>query len=370
MFWLLLFVVAAVVPINAQVITAYNIDNTILVDGSHFPCSDVGINNALAALPSSLGTVIVPGCQGILPLSSTVTIGPGQTLILNHGTEVQPQSSGLEMFSVKAGGTLKGLWADVSNQPSYESAIISLTDNYRDGTQTTIKDILCTGGPTSLWSACLNISASSSAQSVAFVNIENVHISGFYVGVSLTTSGSGFINGNFFSDIHVSKAQFGYVFNAGGGAIAGNLLSNISYQCCASGVTSYGIYLEGSAPVSQNVFSGFASWDTVAPNVPIASITSSVGQNIFTGRFDGGIYDKNAANQYFISTLGPGGAGNINAMQLGSTIVSNLPSASSSPGMMVFVSDSTAVSTEGQSCKGGSSNKALAFSNGSVWKCF
>lgn len=34
------------------------------------------------------------------------------------------------------------------------------------------------------------------------------------------------------------------------------------------------------------------------------------------------------------------------------------------------VSDSTAVSAEGQTCVGGSSNAALAFSNGTVWKCF
>jgi hypothetical protein len=50
--------------------------------------------------------------------------------------------------------------------------------------------------------------------------------------------------------------------------------------------------------------------------------------------------------------------------------VSHLPPASSSAGILVVVTDSTAVSTEGQTCVGGSSTTALALSNGSVWKCF
>jgi len=50
--------------------------------------------------------------------------------------------------------------------------------------------------------------------------------------------------------------------------------------------------------------------------------------------------------------------------------VAKLPSASANPGAMIRVTDSTAISTEGQTCVGGSSNMALAFSNGHVWKCF
>jgi hypothetical protein len=51
-------------------------------------------------------------------------------------------------------------------------------------------------------------------------------------------------------------------------------------------------------------------------------------------------------------------------------LVSALPSASTNPGMIRVVTDSTTVSAEGQTCVGSSTNKALAFSNGSVWKCF
>jgi hypothetical protein len=50
--------------------------------------------------------------------------------------------------------------------------------------------------------------------------------------------------------------------------------------------------------------------------------------------------------------------------------VASLPSAASNPGMMVYVTDSTGIAAEGQPCAGSSTNKALAFSNGTSWKCF
>ena len=66
------------------------------------------------------------------------------------------------------------------------------------------------------------------------------------------------------------------------------------------------------------------------------------------------------------------GAGGIRAAKLTTltTTVGALPSAASNAGAMIAVSDSTAVAAEGQTCVGGSSNTALAFSNGVIWKCF
>jgi hypothetical protein len=51
--------------------------------------------------------------------------------------------------------------------------------------------------------------------------------------------------------------------------------------------------------------------------------------------------------------------------------VSQLPAAAAdNAGQMRRVTDSTAISSEGQTCAGGGSAAALAFSNGTVWKCF
>lgn len=58
-------------------------------------------------------------------------------------------------------------------------------------------------------------------------------------------------------------------------------------------------------------------------------------------------------------------------LSLGTITVGALPvAAAGNVGQMIKVSDSTAVAAEGQTCIGGSTNTALAFSNGVVWKCF
>lgn len=51
-------------------------------------------------------------------------------------------------------------------------------------------------------------------------------------------------------------------------------------------------------------------------------------------------------------------------------LVGALPSAAANAGKMIYVTDSTAIAAEGQACTGSSTNKALAFSNGTGWKCF
>ena len=52
--------------------------------------------------------------------------------------------------------------------------------------------------------------------------------------------------------------------------------------------------------------------------------------------------------------------------------ISGLPAASGHPGAMVYVNDSTTITTEGQTCTHAESSptNALAWSNGIVWKCF
>jgi hypothetical protein len=49
--------------------------------------------------------------------------------------------------------------------------------------------------------------------------------------------------------------------------------------------------------------------------------------------------------------------------------VAQLPGASYAVGQTFVVGDSTAVTTQGQTCAGGSSHTARAFSDGSTWHC-
>ena len=51
-------------------------------------------------------------------------------------------------------------------------------------------------------------------------------------------------------------------------------------------------------------------------------------------------------------------------------LVGALPAASTHATYQYWVSDSTTIVTEGQTCVGSSTGTALAISNGSIWKCF
>lgn len=111
-------------------------------------------------------------------------------------------------------------------------------------------------------------------------------------------------------------------------------------------------------PAALNIIDSTA---TVAINIgTVASGNSQNSQPIqLQGRDSGGV-----TRNLSISSS-PGGALTVNALT-----VATLPSASANPGGIAYVTDSTAVAAEGQTCAGSSSNKALAFSNGTVWKCF
>jgi hypothetical protein len=58
------------------------------------------------------------------------------------------------------------------------------------------------------------------------------------------------------------------------------------------------------------------------------------------------------------------------SIQVTSVTVASLPTASGKTGQWRTVNDSTAIASEGQTCAGGGSVTAAAFSNGTVWKCF
>lgn len=58
-------------------------------------------------------------------------------------------------------------------------------------------------------------------------------------------------------------------------------------------------------------------------------------------------------------------------ISFGTITVGGLPTAAAgNAGQMIKVSDSTFITTEGQQCAGASTVTALAFSNGTIWKCF
>ncbi len=335
--------------------------------------ADVQINNCLAAIPSG-GTCDTRGYGATTQMfASTVTVHANQTLVCDPATLFQASSTGLTMFAPKAGSQITGCSIDFGNQPTYSGSVFTYTDNYRDSTHTILDNIHLTGG--GVTSGCgVSLTATSSSQSIYTLSITHVYGIGLANLICAKATGTGFINGIHVQDVHESyPGGAAYNFTAtGGGLIQGNQFSNVDAQ--SNGRAGNGIEMTTSSGggITSNTFSPLTLWDfATAINI---NASTNIYWNIFQGLWNGGVTDSTNGNSYFSgSGLTAGGTQNLfsGTVKPGSgIIVSSLPSASANPGVIVYVTDSTAISAEGQTCVGGSTKKALAFSNGSVWKCF
>jgi hypothetical protein len=113
-------------------------DRVIYVNGGKYICSDVGVNNALKALPPTGGTVDVRGCEGTMPWASNVFSGvsaPSGKLLLGNVTvtlsaqqvpppqwkiEGIPSTAGGEAFSRQVARGTVFVWSGAPNTAMFE----------------------------------------------------------------------------------------------------------------------------------------------------------------------------------------------------------------------------------------------------------
>lgn len=112
--------------------------------------------------------------------------------------------------------------------------------------------------------------------------------------------------------------------------------------------------------VRDNIWLAFGGYATAAAQFSGSGYMVSQDNNIGALSFTGFITNEDLGGNYLASSMQPGAGIGVGA----------LPNATSNAGRMIYVTDSTAIVTEGQTCVGSSSTKALAFSNGVSWKCF
>jgi hypothetical protein len=124
---------------------------------------------------------------------------------------------------------------------------------------------------------------------------------------------------------------------------------------------------------------------SATPSDILVSATGGSGSNIAGANFvlSGGPGTGSAASGAIVFEAALGGSSgtlwnavgevarvNGAGLKITPLTVGALPSAAANVGTMRTVSDSTIIASEGQTCVGGSNNTALAFSNGTGWKCF
>jgi hypothetical protein len=80
------------------------------------------------------------------------------------------------------------------------------------------------------------------------------------------------------------------------------------------------------------------------------------------------VRSQSPSGGYSSNNVGPASFSIIN--QTPTTVTGLGAAAAGNKGFMRVVSDSTAIAAEGQTCAGSSTHTALAFSDGTTWKCF
>lgn len=141
------------------------------------------------------------------------------------------------------------------------------------------------------------------------------------------------------------------------------LLTNDSQGYTDVGPVNGFVLLGGSVQAT-----GFGGTPTISP---FNGVLSGNGTS-FTVAANGGagLGSHTGGNLSLIPGSGNnGGASGVILLGSGTTVALLPPAAANSGGVM-YVTDSTSIAAEGQTCVGASSTKALAFSNGLIWKCF
>jgi len=112
------------------------------------------------------------------------------------------------------------------------------------------------------------------------------------------------------------------------------------------------------------VGTGTISGSATAASIPVMNTSTSITTSPLTVS-SGNVLDSGTFTATSLASNGSGAG----ALNLSTTTVSGLPSASGNPHQLMMVSDSTAIATPGQTCVGGGTQIALAFSDGSLWHC-
>lgn len=245
-------------------------------------------------------------------ISSTVSIGISshQTLLLDQATTYIPASSTTTLFILGAQAEVHGLHIDASGVSGYSVPAVMIQGPLYAQDHFSISDFQLIG-PTSnpaSGSAGIAMVSASSSSPVSFLSAHNIRIVGFYSGVLLQSSGSGYVNGNSFTNLSLLNAINGIDIQANsttsGSQTSGNVFANVQAEA-SGGMTT--ISMSGVGPIVGNTLVNVLSWDGPSPSCTITAANAK--QNYISGWLQNGCNDSSGqlppdANTTF-NTSGP-----------------------------------------------------------------
>lgn len=264
---------------------------------------------AIADLPSTGGVVDARGFDATSQtISSTITVGSSTKpvkLIFNPATVFHASADNVNLFNLGSNSEISDLYVYLSDRLSYTGNVISLVDLYTDGERATLRNVRIMASGVVGGKGIYITGTNTTTQRVAFVTLDGIRIFGLSRGIHIKTSGSGWVNGNHFSNIEITDSVIPLEMEStsatAGSVIEGNLFSNFSIE--GGSHTTAGIKLNTTAgQVRYNQFLGMDIWDTTSVP-PIQVVGAASVNNLFVGRWDGTYSDASRQNNY-ISLLG------------------------------------------------------------------
>jgi hypothetical protein len=278
---------------------SYSLNGVQFIDGNKYACNSTGISAAITALPSG-GTVDARGCGAVaIAWVSTVIVPTNITLIFDAATLIQPSTSSLTIFKFEPGSRIFGATLDCANQAAW-SGIFFRNDstvlyNFQGTELGWIKVATnCNRAP----GTALYLNSPSVSDGIAFLDVHDWHVvlSSAGTGFFFTSSSTGFINDNHFSNIVWTQAQYGWHLSGGGGSIIANVCTACSYEANTN-PSGIAVRIDGvTSPITQNQYYG-NSWD----NTTAVSISNKgASANFFLGFFGGNFSDTSGNVSQFI----------------------------------------------------------------------
>lgn len=279
-------------PLNTTAIN--NIVNACTFTGA---TADVKLTAALTSI--STGGTVDARCFGnsTQTIAATVTIGESvyQRILFDQATKFVPATS-ITMFSLGAFSHIQGLHIDTTGVAGYAATAINIPGPTFLQDQISLDDSIVVETTTtpSAGSACLTLQSASSASPVSFVQVHNFRCVGSQNGIYLTSSVSGYVTANYFSNISILNSTYGVNLNStsttSGSQVSGNTFTNLQEE--ASGMT-YALYTQGPGPVIGNHFNPMVVFDGPSPSCLLSG--ASTQQNVIRGWVQNGCSDTSGS---------------------------------------------------------------------------
>lgn len=210
--------------------------------------ADAWITSAFAVLGGQSGTVDARGFgNSTQTFNSTVSCGTAsnavhQTLIFDPATSIKPSTAGMTLFNVYRNCAMIGAHVLLPSGMTFSGSVFSVTDNVREPNMLSISDWFIDASAETNYdnSAGYGVylsGSNTSTQSIAFASFTHGRCLGLKRCVYATNTGSGWVNGNFFSDIVGTYSGAVIELNgsstSSGAAISGNIFSGLQGEGCA-----------------------------------------------------------------------------------------------------------------------------------------